>query len=305
MADQVVTCILRSGGRDLALLDRALVSLEQQSHAAVRALVVAWRDAESIRSFVARRAASRLLIRVIDSPDTGCRSTALWNGLAAVDTPFFAVLDDDDTLMPNHLAAGLATLSAYPNVDLAYSGTVEVDESRSARSLLWFAHFEPIRFRVANTIASHAWVARARLLPSIGDDPEFVVGEDYYLLLRFACVGHFAPTWRLTAEYRRRDDDPTHSALAALPASLERIRRRFHFAPVRPEGLYREAVGEDAARILKRLIRRRQFRKGLTLYLRDIARLPARLAALPGFLSERGVRGLLRRIADRGVGRGR
>ncbi|MDC7784074.1 glycosyltransferase [Rhodoplanes sp. TEM] len=307
VAAESVTCIVRTGGRDLALLDRALASLEQQTHPAVAAVVVAWRDAAAVTRFVAERPASRLRVRVVASPDTGCRSTALWTGLGAIDTAFFAVLDDDDTLMPNHLAGCLAVLAAHPDVDLAYAGTVAVDETRASRTLLWFSHFDPARFRAANTIASHAWVARARLLPAAGPDPDFVVAEDWYLLLRFACAGRIAPSWRLTAEYRRRDGDPSHSALAeALPASLDRIRRRFHFSPVRPEEPRPEAaIGEDAARIIRRMIRRRQFRKGLTAYLRDLRGLPGRLAALPAFLSRHGLKGLLRRIADRGVRPGR
>lgn len=306
LADQAVTVVVRSGDRDLAMLDRALDSLERQTHPAVRALVVAWRDADAIRARVAARP-GRLPVRVIESPDNGRRSTALWTGLAAVDTPFFAVLDDDDTVMPNHVAAGLATLAAYPGFDLAYSGAVAVDEPGGIRSRLLLARFDATRFRTENFIASNAWVARSDLLRRAGPDPELVVGEDYYLLLRFSASARFVPTWRLTAEYRRRADDPSHSGFAdKLPEAQTRIDRRLHFAPIDPPAPPHDAVAEaEAERILRKLVRRRRLRKGLVSYLRDVRGLPARLLRLPVFLARHGLRGVRERLLVRALRPGR
>jgi len=312
VAGHAVSYVVRAGGRPPAFLDRALASLGRQTHANLQAIVVAYRNADAVRAQVAAHPAAPARVRVIEAADTGWRSSALWAGLAAVDTPFFAVLDDDDTLMPNHVAAALATLDAYPEIDLAYSGTIAVREDADAavpRRIASFAPFDRAAFRRRNTIYSNAWIARSKLLGSAGADPALAAGEDYHLLLCLMRAAQFAPTWRLTAEYRLRSNDPSHSPLGdVLAESLRRIERRQMFAPVPSAAPIADATGavmtahdHDVAHVLRRLVRRRHLRKGLAVYLCEIRRLPGRLARLPGLLRIEGLKGLRWRIAARGA----
>ena len=231
--------------------------------------------------------------------------------MRGVDTEFYGILDDDDTLLPNHVAACLATLDAFPEIDLAFAGTIGVREDDSVaepRDVLSFSRFDAELFRQRNEIYSNAWLARRSTLARVGADPELPLGEDYYLLLRLQRGANFAPTWRLTAEYRRRISDPTHSRLEDLDKSVERIKRRFHFAPS-PFGAPSAASGlaviaendQISARIFRQMLKRRYARKGLAVYLGEVAALPARLRRLPSILRHGGIEALVRRIARRGA----
>ena len=312
MKARSVTYIVRTGERDFSYLDRALTSLERQTHPNLRAIVVAYRNYDAIRRHLLSRCGN-LKPTVIVSADTGLRSTALWAGLSGVATDFFGILDDDDTLFPNHVASCLATLDANPEIDVAYSGLVAVHENGDEpepRSIVSFSHFAPDTFRQRNDISSNSWLARRATLERAGPDPELMAGEDYYLLLRLQRGANFAPTWRLTAEYRQRTGDMTHSQLSTeLDKSLQRAKRRLYFAPhstfPMPSATESWSIlaRNDfiAGRILRDAIKRHYRRKGLEIYLADIAGLPRRIRRLPSILAEGGIKGLMRRIESRGA----
>jgi hypothetical protein len=307
-----VSYIVRTGGRDFCHLDRALTSLERQTHPNVHAIVVAYRNADAVRRHLSQRSGT-LNVTVVASEDTGFRSTALWTGLRAVASEFYGVLDDGDTLLPNHVAACLATLDANPDIDLAFSGTIAVHEGRDEpdpRHVVSFSHFSQDSFRQRNGIYSHAWLARRATLDRAGSDPQLNVSADFYLLLRLQRGANFVPTWRLTAEYRQRASDLTHSHFAAeLDGDLERVKRRMYFSshatfpmPSATESWSVLAKNDFiAGRILRETIKRRYRRKGLQIYLADIAGLPRRLRRLPALLADGGIKKLIQRIEDRGA----
>jgi phosphoglycerol transferase len=308
-----VSFIVRTGGRELTFLDRALASLERQTHPRMDAIIVAYRNADAVRQHLQSKPTGRLSVRVVECADKGLRSTALWAGLETVTSAFYGVLDDDDTLFPNHVAACLATLSDNPDIDLAYAGTMAVHEGgevSEVRSIMSFCHFVADVFRQRNDIFSNAWLARGSTLNRVGLDPQLDVGEDYYLLLRLCRGANFAPTWRLTSEYRQRAHDATHSPLAAkLADSQERIRRRLYLsvhAPFLMPGdtdVLNILIKNDfiTGRIVRAAISRRYLRKGLELYLKDFGRLPRRIARLPALLSQRGIKHLIHHIEKRGA----
>ena len=98
----LVDIIVRTGGRHLSTLRRALRSVANQTHGHYRVLLVDYKGREDVRACAVEEGTSRLTIQYLTCPDTGLRSTALWAGLRAVEAPFFAMLDDDDTVMPTH-----------------------------------------------------------------------------------------------------------------------------------------------------------------------------------------------------------
>jgi phosphoglycerol transferase len=308
-----VAYIVRTGGRDVSYLDRALTSLERQTHANLTAIVVAYRNADTVNRYLAARATANLRVTAITSVDTGLRSTALWAGLGAVSSEFYGILDDDDTLLPNHVASCLATLDANPDIDLAYGGTILVHEDGrelEPRSVMSFPHFVAEVFRQRNDICSNAWLARRATLARAGPDPELTVGEDYYLLLRLYRDINCAPTWRLTAEYRQRSSDEMHSRLSMeSDVSFERVKTRLYFAP---HSVFAVPSAPDvwsilakndfvAGRILGQAIKRRYRRKGLQIYLMEVSRLPGRICRLPALLARGGIKTLVRRLENRGA----
>lgn len=307
-----VSYIVRTGARDTSYLDRALVSLDRQSYPAIQAVVVVYRNAEAIRQHLSLRDQG-VPTTLVESADTGMRSSTLWAGLSAVTTEFFGILDDDDTLLPNHVASCIAVLDANPDLDLAYSGTMVVcedDETAESRAIASFPHFDPDAFWKRGDIYSHAWLARRAVLDRAGPDPELIVGEDYYLLLKFLRGANFGPTWRLTAEYRRRTSDLTHSPLKSeLDANLDRVRRRLYFGPHTRSPMpnatesWRILAQNDfiTGRILRNAIKKRHRRKGLAVYLADIRALPRRICRLPSILAADGFKGVIRRLESRGA----
>ncbi len=236
-ASQSVAFIVRTGERDLAFLDRALGSLERQTHKNIHAVVVAYRNIAAVRRWVEHRRPKIASVEVVESRDSGMRSTSLWTGLAHVKTDFFGVLDDDDTIMPDHIAACLGTLDAHSEMDVAFGGSILVNEHApdEPRSVFYFYRFDVEQFCAGNFITSNAWLARASVLARIGDDPMLAVVEDYYLLFRCLRGSNFIPTWRLTSEHYSRSDDPTNSERLGGEVnaqSMERIRHRTYFGVV-------------------------------------------------------------------------
>ena len=93
-----------------------------------------------------------------------------------------------------------------------------------------------------------------------------------------------------------------------LEKSLDRIKRRLQLfdspfdAPTAAE-TPTVFSGHDytAGLIIRRMVKRRHVRKGVQLYLTDIAALPARLVRLPGILLDGGFKELIRRAERRGA----
>ena len=236
-ASQSVAFILRTGERDLTYLDRALRSLERQTHTNIHALIVAYRNAAAVKRWVESRNPKLASFAVVESPDSGMRSTSLWTGLKHVTADFFGILDDDDAIHPNHVAACLATLDAHPAVNVAFGGSIAVNEDPDAdepRKVNFFCRFGVEEFCRGNFIPSNAWLARGSVLARTGDDPMLACFEDYYLLLRFLDGANFIPTWRLTSEHYRRLNNSTNSDAIEVEIksqSIERIRRRTYLGP--------------------------------------------------------------------------
>jgi hypothetical protein len=300
-AGQSVAFIVRTGERDLSFLDRALGSLERQTHANIHAIVVAYRNADAVRRWVELRRPELAAVAVVESNDSGMRSTSLWSGLGNVKADFFGVLDDDDTIMPDHVAACLGALDAHPEMDVAFGGSVVVNEDAQAqesRSVAYFRRFDADQFCSGNFITSNAWLARASVLQQTGDDPMLATNEDYYLLLRCLHGTNFIPTWRMTSEHYRRSNDPTVSAVLGDEVgsqSMERIRRRTYFGvfPQRPPA---QVTLDPQDRPMARILSLHFLLKGLANDLGEVRKIPRLARKLPGIIREHGFQGLWRRI---------
>lgn len=108
------------------LLRRALESVVGQTGVRAVPIVVmngAERDPGLVAELSRRRDLRRLELREGDLP------AALRAGRAAVDTPWFAALDDDDVLLPGALARQLAHARAHPGCDVVVSNGIVRSES--------------------------------------------------------------------------------------------------------------------------------------------------------------------------------
>jgi hypothetical protein len=111
-----VAVIVRTMGH--SLLPRALASLAAQTHANLQTILVVakpgWRPAPSLVD-------ARMTVLETDVPLP--RPLAANRGLDAARADYLAFLDEDDWLLPTHVAGLVAALASNPGYALAYSDT--------------------------------------------------------------------------------------------------------------------------------------------------------------------------------------
>lgn len=231
-ADQPgVDVIIRCGGRSMDFLKRSLGSLEAQTVGPLRAILVDFKGRSDIEAFAREARVANVTIKYVQAPDNGKRSTALWTGLAEVSAPFFAVLDDDDYLMPEHFCGLLNTALHNPDASFIYSGVIRVEENTGyyhaapnfngprgrvileKRNLTWLDDFNIREVFHNNFICSHTWIAKSELLRDLRVmvDPLLQYAEDVYLYLMLAAKTRFVCSNQATAYWNWRSAERDNS----------------------------------------------------------------------------------------------
>ncbi len=249
--------VMRSGGRDLTFVERAIGSVKAANSAefSLGMLVVDYKHRRDLEEFCSSRAEPRFPIRYIQSPQTGFRSTALWDGLKAVRAPFVAHLDDDDTVFENHYRQLAAAFDYNTYSKVCYSGVIRVEDEegyyvnapnfdgpanlviRERRELKFLDVFDLERLaRFDNFIQSNAWMAKTAFVQNLlHDDPKLVVTEDVYLYLLMAAHGPFGFTGSPTALWHWRSRTNDNSMLAVdqdlWAECVERVKLRLTCIP--------------------------------------------------------------------------
>jgi hypothetical protein len=231
-----IDVVVRTGGRSIEMLKRALRSIELQRAGDIRVILVDYKCRKDVRELA--REYSRygtLNIKYVRCADTGLRSTALWTGLQYVTAKYFAMLDDDDTIMPDHYGSLLRTASLDPSHGLYYSGVIRVEEEPGdyvtapnhngpltvelgeTRELQFLDTFDLMRLvAFDNYIQSNAWIARTDLLdPTILTDPNMSVAEDMYLYFMLARKTSFKCSCSPTAYWYWRSSSRENSMFSA------------------------------------------------------------------------------------------
>lgn len=232
-SDPSVDVIIRAGSRPLTYLRRAIDSVAAQVGVKVRVILVAYGMEEAIRKDYS---SASDLIKIVSSPATGFRSTALWDGLKVVEASYFCVLDDDDTIECDHLARLIYALEWHSLSDkkLAYSGVVRIEEDgeyidainfggpektrvtiQEVKELKFMDIYNPERLLLFdNYIQSNAWVASSELLKTIDlSDPCLEVAEDMYLYINFLSCTDFMFVPIQTANWHWRSKTSGNSML--------------------------------------------------------------------------------------------
>lgn len=207
--------IVRVGDRGAEYVDRALDCVSRQSYSRVGAILVQYKEVPDL-SQTLQKYKRQLPIHVVHSSYTGSRSTQLWDGLKAVSSEYFCILDDDDAIHPNHLGLLVQLLDRFEDCGVAYSGAIRVWESVGAvdssaelpadpAELMYFEPFELGRLvSLDNFITSNAFVARTSLLKDLGSDPQLPLLEDLFLLLYLVRKTSFIFSYEATCEFRWR-----------------------------------------------------------------------------------------------------
>ena len=106
-AETGIDVVMRTGGRDPAVVRRAVDSLRGQSSGHIRLIVVRHGCADPADFAPSGRLAE---VEIVEAPGAN-RGRALAAGLAAVRSPFFSILDDDDYLLRDHFAGLCAAMA--------------------------------------------------------------------------------------------------------------------------------------------------------------------------------------------------
>ncbi|SFJ72065.1 glycosyltransferase [Methylobacterium brachiatum] len=265
------TCdvIVRAGGRDIAMLDRAVQSVLACRSPALRLsiIVVDYKGRSDIEDYAAGLARSGLPVRYTRSADTGFRSTALWHGIEKCISEFVCHLDDDDTVFPNHYDQLVYAIENNPDCVMAYTGVVRREddpgvyfhfdnfngplekEIEEQSELVFLDRYNLSRLlHLDNFIQSNAWIARRSTIQRvIGDDPELEVGEDIFLYTLLAQSGDAAFTGSATAVWHWRSKQSDNSMLAVNQTvwslCVDRIKSRLGGMRFNAKRSYDEVVG--------------------------------------------------------------
>jgi hypothetical protein len=125
--DPLIDVVVRVGGRPVETVRRALDSLEAQFAGRFRVVFVRYKDLDlsALTDHPWRRIEG---FEIVDVPG-GKRAATMCAGLKAVRSPLFAILDDDDFVLPEHFRAMLDILpQAREGRAFIYSGFMNVEE---------------------------------------------------------------------------------------------------------------------------------------------------------------------------------
>jgi hypothetical protein len=245
-----VEYIVRIGSHPAATLARSLESLAAQTYQNIAVILVQVHPITGLDAVVDHYRSRFQWIRHIVVANNGTRSTAWWAGLNAVTADFFGMLDDDDSLFPNHVASLMDRFERNPDHGFVYSGLITVEDEpghyvtafqfngpagkiiEERREILCL---EEKDFRnllpAQNVIGHNSWICRQSLLDSeVLSDPKIDMSEDMYFMALMAGRTRFGFTGMATAAWHKgsatRDNWMMSYSGNTFQASLARWQQR-------------------------------------------------------------------------------
>jgi phosphoglycerol transferase len=216
-----VEYVIRVGSRPVNMLRRALECLAAQTYRPIAVTLVQFHPVDGLAALIEEYKSRFRWINVIIVPNLGNRGTCWWAGLNAVTAEFFAFLDDDDTIFPNHVALIMDEFTRDSRAGLIHSGLIRIEEEPG--HYFWLPQFEGPRRSVIqesrelfaiededfenftptkNVIGHNAWICRRSALDStVLTDPGMAWAEDVFFLtliadrVRFKFMPAATATW--------------------------------------------------------------------------------------------------------------
>ena len=244
-----VTIVVRTEGVRPRLLSRALDSLSAQTHQALEVVVVHDGGAEVEAGCCEQ--VSRAAVKALYLPVVKCGRCAAGNaGVEAATGDYVGFLDDDDELLPGHVATLAQVLDDNTRAVGVYALARErvADEGGrvafrpAPRDRVGVTPFSRVRLWIANYLTVQSVLVRRQALLDVkGFDTNLSALEDWDLWLRLTEQGTFLginevtsifaiPADRKTLERRALDHD---RALAALEAKHADLTSSFGFGEIR------------------------------------------------------------------------
>lgn len=238
-----IDVIVRVGGRSVDVVRRALKSIDAQRAGQFRVIFVRYRPLalEVLTSYPWKR------ITAIEQVDCigGNRAATMAAGLKAVESPFFAMLDDDDFWLPHHIGSLLDQARKLPDGRAyAYSGYIAVAEGggvdAEARTIVSCAQPMGTIFDILGRLQTGAFLSSSALLDQVDlDGWTLESAEDSLLHGSLIAQAELGFTWRASAcwsahgadasNYVERDSrqEDVFECFARLAPNINTIERKF------------------------------------------------------------------------------
>lgn len=197
----LVSVVVRS--MDRPTLAGALDSLALQTYPNIEVLVV---NAKGGEHSPLAAGCGRCVLRLINQSGPPLdRSAAANAGLDAIGGEFFAFLDDDDALDPDHFAKLIATARAQREPTVVYAGVRSLDRDApdaGGAANVFAEHWEDGKLLAGNFIPIHAPLVPAVLLDKgVRFDTSLAVYEDWDFWLQLSRHARFVLSEGVTATY--------------------------------------------------------------------------------------------------------
>lgn len=214
----LVSVLIRSVDRDH--LARALDSVASQTYPCIEVIVVAARPGHhKLPEYCGPHP-----ITLHTTQEALPRSCAANKALDVAHGELLLLLDDDDWLMPDHIARLEQVLSRQPQTIAAYTGITLVDAHDRPQGQTFDMPFDAVRQQAGNLTPIHAVLFRSRVR-SLGlrFDEALDRYEDWDFWLRMARLGTFAHLPGVSGVYRLHDSSGVHEDAGPLSETNQRF----------------------------------------------------------------------------------
>ncbi len=239
-----IDIVVRVGGRPNAIIARAVRSIDAQTQGSFRVILVRYKDVDL--SEITGAKWSRIEeFDVVDCFE-GDRAATLGVGVGALRSPYFAVLDDDDFWLPDHIASLWRVLKPMrADSGMAYGAMIEVVEGEAAdgveaRRISKISEACGTIWDIMGRFGMNSFLAAAKLTEGLNlGDWTLSTAEDTVLIGHMLARAECAFSWRATAcvvvsaeagsNFRsstNRSED-VFEAFSRLGSRIEEIERKF------------------------------------------------------------------------------
>ncbi len=214
----LVSVLIRS--MDRAFLSEALDSIALQTYPNIEVIVVAVRPAHQPLASHCGPFPVRLVATNAPVP----RSAAANRALAAAKGDLLIFLDDDDWMMPGHIARLAQVLDRLPQAQAVYTGIGLVDGAGKPLGQTFDLPFDPIRQLAGNLTPIHAVLFRSTVLAAgCHFDETLDQLEDWDFWLQLSKLAPMVHLPGVSAVYRIHESSGVHHDSGPQGASAGRI----------------------------------------------------------------------------------
>lgn len=221
-----ISVIIRCGGRPVEIVRTAVDSVRRQTIG--RFTIIFSLYAEIDLSCMTSVGSDRIVSFTKLLTPGGDRYATLVSGLKEVRTEYFAILDDDDFWLSDHVESLFsAARMVDPQFDVVFSGAVCIDQigKQIERGLVWHRNIYTFGFRrppaseweVTGAFSSNCFIARSDLIfGGLSDLPSLETAEDSLLVALVTRRKYPVFSYKATAFFRRGHND--ESGFASSPS---------------------------------------------------------------------------------------